>query len=133
MKDRLNNEVKHRETFRPYAPAVIEEKASIYFDLDEPSPSMLRVIPVLVDSLPAITHVDGSARVQTVNKKQNPLFYKLLLALEEETGFPVVLNTSFNVAGEPIVETPADALRTFRNSSAIDMLVLGAFVVEHAP
>lgn len=132
MKEILNKRVKNREGFRPYAPAVTEEKASKYFDLDGPSPSMLRVVRVLVDSLPAITHVDGSARVQTVSRKQNPLFYELLAALEKESGFPVVLNTSFNIAGEPIVETPADALRTF-GASAIDMLVLGDFVVQRAP
>lgn len=130
MKNILNSRVKFREGFRPYAPAVLEQNAETYFDLrGVPSPAMLRVSPVKVDSLPAITHVDGSARVQTVHPRQNPVFHDLIECFGRKTGIPVVLNTSFNVAGEPIVETPDDALRTFL-ASKIDLLVLGAHVIR---
>lgn len=125
----LNERVKHREAFRPYAPAVIEERAADFFDIEGPSPLMLRVVPVTVSFLPAITHVDKSARVQTVNRRQNPIFYDLLKAFEAETGVAVLLNTSFNVAGEPIVETPVDALRTFV-ASGMDLLVMEDFMVR---
>ena len=132
MQDVLNRRVKHREAFRPYAPAVTEGRAAEFFALEGPSPLMLRVVPVTVDTLPAIRHVDGTARVQTVNRRQNAVFYDLLEAFEAETGVPVLLNTSFNVAGEPIVETPADALRTFA-TSRMDLLVMGDFVVRPSP
>jgi carbamoyltransferase len=125
----LNERVKRREAFRPFAPAVLEDHAAQWFELDGPSPMMLRVVPVRSGRLPAITHVDGSARVQTVNHEQNPRFHGLLAAFHERTGVPVLLNTSFNVAGEPIVESPDDALRTFL-SSGIDMLVLGDHIVR---
>jgi carbamoyltransferase len=129
MQNILNRRVKRREMFRPYAPAVIEERASQFFELVGSSPVMLRVVPVRVTSLPAVTHVDGTARVQTVNRKQNPTFYDLLTAFEAATGVPVLLNTSFNIAGEPIVETPTDALRTFLRSN-MDALFLGDFLVH---
>jgi carbamoyltransferase len=129
VQDHLNCRVKHREAFRPYAPAVAEERAAEFFDLDGPSPVMLRVVGVRTASLPAVTHVDGTARVQTVNRRQNEIFHELLVAFGELTGVPVLLNTSFNVAGEPIVETPADALRTF-GASEMDLLVLGDVVVH---
>ena len=131
MQGILNHRVKHREAFRPYAPAVTEERATEFFELEGPSPAMLRVVPVRCRTLPAITHVDGTARVQTVNRGQNPLFYGLLRAFEGQTGVPVLLNTSFNMAGEPIVESPQDALRTF-SLSRMDMLVVGDFVL-HSP
>lgn len=125
MKDVINKRVKGREAFRPFAPAVPEESASAWFELDGPSPMMLRVVPVRsARRLPAVTHIDGSARVQTVSREQNPRFYELLTAFGERTGVPVLLNTSFNVAGEPIVESPDDALRTFL-ASDLDLLVLG--------
>jgi carbamoyltransferase len=127
----LNHRVKRREGFRPYAPAVIEERAAEFFELDAPSPVMLRVVPVRGRFLPAITHVDGTARVQTVNRRQNALFYDLLRAFGAETGVPVLLNTSFNVAGEPIVESPADALRTFV-ASRMDVLIMGDHLVHPA-
>ena len=130
MQDHLNRRVKGREAFRPYAPAVVEERAAEFFDLDGPTPVMLRVVGVRsASSLPAVTHVDGTARVQTVNRRQNEIFHELLMGFGELTGVPVLLNTSFNVAGEPIVETPADALRTF-TASEMDLLVLGDFVVH---
>jgi carbamoyltransferase len=130
MQDILNRRVKHREAFRPYAPAVVEERAAEFFDLDCPSPVMLRVVPVRVASLPAVTHVDGTARVQTVARAQNEIFYDLLTAFGGETGVPVLLNTSFNVA-EPIVETPGDALRTFAGTQ-MDLLVAGDLVIHPA-
>jgi carbamoyltransferase len=131
MQDILNRRVKRREAFRPYAPAVVEERGAEFFDLDAPSPVMLRVVKVRSDILPAVTHVDGTARVQTVNRTQNALFYDLLTTFGAETGVPVLLNTSFNVAGEPIVETPSDALQTFGNCG-MDLLFLGDFVVRRA-
>jgi carbamoyltransferase len=129
MQEILNRRVKNREAFRPYAPAVVEERASDFFEIDGPSPVMLRVVNVRSRSLPAITHVDGTARVQTVNRGQNERLYDLLTAFGAQTGFPVLLNTSFNTSGEPIVETPSDALRTFA-ASDIDVLVLGDHVVH---
>ncbi|HEV2374542.1 MAG TPA: carbamoyltransferase C-terminal domain-containing protein [Streptosporangiaceae bacterium] len=130
MKDTLNARVKGREAFRPFAPAVIEDAAQEWFEVDGPSPMMLRVVPVRPErGLPAITHVDGSARVQTVSRSQNPRLHDLLAAFQARTGVPVLLNTSFNVAGEPIVESPDDALRTFL-ASRMDLLVLGDHVVR---
>jgi carbamoyltransferase len=128
VKERLNLRVKGREAFRPFAPAVLETRAGEFFELDGPSPVMLRVVRVRDQSLPAITHVDGTARVQTVNRRQNALFHDLIAAFGAVTGVPVLLNTSFNRAGEPIVETPADAVRTF-GTSQLDLLVMGATAV----
>ena len=125
----LNQRVKGREAFRPFAPAVTEEAAARWFELDGPSPMMLRVVPVRArPSLPAVTHVDGSARVQTVSRDQNPRFHDLLTAFGRRTGVPVLLNTSFNVRGQPIVETPDEAVSTFRDTE-IDVLVLGDHVI----
>jgi carbamoyltransferase len=129
--DRLNRLVKGREAFRPFAPAVLEAHASELFELDGPSPVMLRVVRVRDETLPAITHVDGSARVQTVNRQQNPLFHDLIAAFGAATGVPVLLNTSFNRAGEPIVETPADAVHTFA-ASGLDLLVMSSTVTRQA-
>ncbi|HET6253137.1 MAG TPA: carbamoyltransferase C-terminal domain-containing protein [Puia sp.] len=129
MQDILNRRIKHREAFRPYAPAVIEERASEFFELEGASPVMLRVVPVLADTLPAVTHVDGSARVQTVNREQNAIFYDLLKEFESLTGIPVLLNTSFNLAGEPNVETPVDAMSTFI-AADIDLLFMGGTVIH---
>jgi carbamoyltransferase len=130
MQSILNKRVKGREAFRPFAPAVLEDAASEWFELDGPSPMMLRVVRVRSrQKLPAITHVDGSARVQTVSREQNARFHELLTAFGKRTGVPVLLNTSFNVAGEPIVESPGDALRTFL-ASDMDLLVLGDHVIQ---
>jgi carbamoyltransferase len=123
MQTRLNERVKHREAFRPYAPAVVEQHAAKYFELEGTSPVMLRVVRVKSGALPAITHVDGTARVQTVNRQYNKLFHDLLKAFEAEAEVPVLLNTSFNASGEPIVETPADALHTYTRS-CLDALVM---------
>lgn len=132
MKDILNQRIKHRETFRPFAPAVTEEAAHDYFEMDCPSsPFMLKVFPVKPGKeklLPATSHVDGTARVQTVSKKQNEIFWKLLKKFGEKTGVPVLLNTSFN-ENEPIVCTPDEAVECFLKTK-MDVLVLGCFLIE---
>jgi carbamoyltransferase len=130
MRDRINALVKNRESFRPFAPAVLAERAAEHFQLDHESPFMLETCAVISPlSLPAITHVDRSARVQTVNDDSSPRFAALLRAFERKTGCPILLNTSFNVRGEPIVSTPVDALLCFVRSS-IDCLVLEDFILE---
>lgn len=131
MKDILNNRVKHREPFRPFAPSVIEEEQYQYFDLLQDSPYMLlatTVKPEYRENLASITHVDGTARVQSVSEESEPFIHMFLLELKKKTGFPVVLNTSFNVAGQPIVESPDDAIDTFLLND-IDILVIGNYVV----
>lgn len=132
MKDILNLRVKRREYFRPYAPAVLEEKAGEYFKLRDISPFMLLAAVVREDkreTIPAVTHVDGTARVQTVNRSCNPRFWMLIKEFENITGVPLVINTSFNLKGEPVVCSPEDALRCFLNTE-LDVLVLENFVVE---
>lgn len=132
MKDLVNKFVKHREEFRPFAPSVLEEKAAEYFDLPVPSPYMAMVCDVHEDKhavVPAITHVDGTGRAQTVNQNTNPLYYRMIQEFEKLTGVPLVLNTSFNVRGEPIVCTPADAIRCFF-STGLDYLVLGNYLIS---
>jgi carbamoyltransferase len=131
-KSRLDSEVKHREAFRPYAPVVTAEAQLRYFDLRQSSPYMLlaaSVRPEYRAQLPAITHADGTARIQAVSQAGEPFIHRLLSEFEVRTGFPILLNTSFNDAGEPIVETPEDAIATFR-STGLDMLVLENFVIE---
>lgn len=134
MRDIINMKIKMREGFRPFAPSCLEERASHYFELDEPSPYMLLVAPVRdeirtgPEALPAITHVDGSARVQTVRRDQDALYYDLLRAFEARTGCAVVVNTSMNVRGEPIVNTPEDAYRCFMRTE-MDALVCGPFLM----
>jgi carbamoyltransferase len=126
MKDILNSRVKHRQPFRPFAPIVLYERASEIFEGDEDSPYMLiakKVRPEWRDRIPSIVHVDGTARVQTVRREQNERLYGLLTEFEKLTGVPVLLNTSFNVKGEPIVETPQDALECFL-ATGIDYLAL---------
>lgn len=127
---RVNLKIKFRESFRPFAPAVLRERAEEYFSLrGHPSPHMLLVAPVKSPDIPAVTHVDDSARVQTVAREENPLFHGLLAAFAERTGCPVLVNTSFNVRGEPIVMSPEDALACFANTD-MDVLVLGPFLLE---
>jgi carbamoyltransferase len=122
---RVNLKIKFRESFRPFAPAVIAEKASEWFDIDRESPYMLLVCQVHKGkSIPAVTHVDGSARLQTVDRESQPEFYDLLSAFDEQTGCPVLINTSFNVRGEPIVCSPEDAYLCFMRTQ-MDVLVLG--------
>jgi len=126
MKDILNKRVKHRQAFRPFAPIVLAERAREIFEGDEDSPYMLiakRVRPEWRDKIPAIVHVDGTARVQTVRQDQNEVLYRLLKEFDAITGVPVLINTSFNVKGEPIVETPEDAMECFL-STGIDFLAL---------
>jgi carbamoyltransferase len=135
MKDFLNLRVKHRESFRPFAPAVLEDQAHEWFELTGRSAYMLRVVPIRPDRLgliPAVAHVDGTARVQTLSRRQNPGFWRIISAFWERTGVPLVLNTSFNLAGKPIVETPTDALQCFAGSE-IDVLAIGPFVVSKQP
>jgi carbamoyltransferase len=135
MKDYLNERVKHREGFRPFAPAVLEEDAGEWFDIAERSPYMLRVVQVRPDRrhhIAATVHVDGSCRVQTVAIADNPGFHQLLRAFKQLTGVPVVLNTSFNIAGKPIVETPRDAVECFAGTD-IDILALGPVVLSKRP
>ncbi len=132
VKDRLNARVKHREGFRPFAPSVPLEDAQTYFETGGiESPYMLLVFPVREAKralLPGITHVDGTARLQTVRREQNPAYYDLLKRFGERTGVPVLLNTSFNVRGEPIVMTPSDALACYLGTE-LDALFLGDLVV----
>jgi carbamoyltransferase len=130
MRDRINARVKGREWFRPLAPSVLEEYQASYYDLVDPSPYMAlsaRVLPGADSRLPATTHVDGSARLQTVAREENPLYHSLIMEFFKLTGVPVVLNTSFN-EHEPIVETPSDALECFLRAG-LDHLVIGPFLV----
>jgi carbamoyltransferase len=132
MKDLLNTKVKKRESFRPYAPVVLEERAADYFEAKQFSPFMLLAAKVREDKktlLPAVTHIDGTARVQVVNKITHPKLCGLLEAFEHLSSIPVIINTSFNLRGEPIVCMPAHALDVFFRSK-MDILVLGNFVLE---
>lgn len=135
-KDILNARVKFRESFRPFAPACMLEHVREYFEIDCASPYMLLVPDVRPEKrevIPAVTHVDGSGRLQTLTADLNPVFYRLASLFKQRTGVPVLLNTSFNVNGEPIVETPEDALRCFRNTN-IDAILMGEhlLVKSHA-
>jgi len=147
----MNLKIKYRESFRPFAPACLEERVGDYFDLDRPSPYMLLVAPVRAErcrgvetaaelsvrekinqvrsDIPAITHVDYTARVQTVSPETNPAYYRIIKALEKRTNCGVIINTSFNVRGEPIVCTPEDAYRCFMRTE-MDWLVLGSFLLD---
>jgi len=152
MQKRMNLAIKFREGFRPFAPAVLAEKASEWFEIDVESPYMLLVaevrkdrqrrmsdaeeclwgidkLNVLRSDVPAVTHVDYSARLQTVHRDDNPRFHALLSAFEGRTGCPVLVNTSFNVRGEPIVESPRDAYTCFMRTG-MDVLVLGSFLLR---
>jgi len=151
MQSTMNLKIKYRESFRPFAPAVLAERASEFFDLDVESPYMMLVAPlrqshrhdagatrpedlrdwvnVVRSDLPAITHVDYTARLQTVNRHQSPEFHSIISAFETLTGCPVIINTSFNVRGEPIVCTPEDAYRCFMRTE-MDRLVLGHFLLD---
>ncbi|MGX1852487.1 carbamoyltransferase [Streptomyces sp. NBC_01456] len=150
MQSAMNLKIKFRESFRPFAPAVLEEDAKDYFDLPQKSPYMLVVSQVAAaqrlaeqetgaagldllkvprSTIPAVTHVDSSARVQTVTEHSNPAYHRLLTAFKARTGCPVLVNTSFNVRGEPIVNTPHDAYTCFMRTN-IDLLALGNFLLE---
>lgn len=126
------NEIKSREQWRPLAPSVIEDKIDVYFEQAHKSPFMLLTYLVkgkYLKKIPAVVHVDGTTRFQSVSKKQNPGYFNLINEFEKITGFPIVLNTSFNIGGEPIVMTPEQALRTFYTSS-IDCLAIGDFWIS---
>jgi carbamoyltransferase len=137
MKDIINAKVKFREPFRPFAPAVLKQHAHEYFEMPPgmDAPFMLLVPKVRADKhevIPAVTHQDGTGRVQTVTEETNPLYYRVIKAFGELTGVPVVINTSFNVRGEPIVCTPQDAYNTFVKTG-IDVLVIGNHIVTEKP
>jgi carbamoyltransferase len=152
MQKVLNLKVKYRESFRPFAPSVLRDDLCEWFDLEEDSPYMLLVadvaaprrrpmneseqrlfgidkLNVVRSTIPAVTHVDYSARVQTVHRETNPLYYRLLQSFKARTGCPVVVNTSFNVRGEPIVCTPEDAFRCFMGTG-LDLLVIGRCILR---
>jgi carbamoyltransferase len=153
MQSTMNLKIKYRESFRPFAPSVLAERAAEYFDLDVESPYMMLVADVREhlrkgngrpaagdlrswvnearSSIPAVTHVDYSARLQTVNREQSPEFHAILSAFDELTGCPLMINTSFNVRGEPIVCTPEDAYRCFMRTE-MDHLVLGSHLLDKA-
>jgi carbamoyltransferase len=147
----MNLKIKYRESFRPFAPAVLDDRVTDYFELDRPSPYMMIVAPVRPElrlpendpdthlfgmdklnvsrsTIPAVTHVDYSARVQTIHAETNPRFYRLLKCFEALTGVAVLVNTSFNVRGEPIVCSPADAYRCFMRTE-MDYLVLENYIL----
>ncbi len=152
MQETLNLKIKFRESFRPFAPTVLEERASEYFELEKESPYMLLVaqvrkekqkdakkeeeglfgldkLNVVRSEIPAVTHVDYSARIQTINRRANPLYYDMIKKFEEKYGCPVVINTSFNVRGQPIVATPEDAYLCFMRTN-MDYLLMGNFLLE---
>jgi carbamoyltransferase len=152
MQKKMNLKIKYREGFRPFAPTVMEEDIQEYFDVDRPSPYMLLVVPLreekkrpvpadynewslyerlyfLRSDLPAITHVDYSARIQSVRREVNPRYWQLIREFKKLTGYGVIVNTSFNVRGEPIVCTPEDAYRCFMRTE-MDYLVLGDYLLE---
>lgn len=131
IRDTLNAKIKKRELFRPFAPSVKEEATADYFEVTQPSPFMNLALPVRQDKravIPAVTHIDGSARIQTVSRTDQPRYWRLLDRFERATGVPILLNTSFNIQ-EPIVCTPEQALATF-NTSGVDALVIGNYFVE---
>ena len=130
MKDILNEKIKHRESFRPFAPCILEEYTSEYFDVDVSSPYMLLVAPVKKpEKIPAVTHVDGTARLQTVSKDINLLFYNLITEFYKITGIPVLINTSMNVRGEPIVDTPEQAYNMIVKTD-MDYIVMGDYIIK---
>jgi carbamoyltransferase len=128
MQSQLNLKIKFRESFRPFAPVVTQEAAAEYFDLASESPYMLLTAQTKRQGLPAITHIDGSARVQTVNRDTNPMLHALLGEFQKASGCPVLVNTSFNVRGEPIVNTPAEAWRCFMGTD-LDALAIGGYLL----
>lgn len=152
MQEKMNLKIKFRESFRPFAPSILNEKINEWFELDSPSPYMLLVVPVkesrkkemtdeqqelfgidklnvIRSEIPAVTHIDYSARVQTVHPETNPVYHKLISAFDKKTGCPVIVNTSFNVRGEPPVCTPYDAYLCFMRTE-IDYLILGNFLID---
>ena len=152
MQKSLNLKVKYRESFRPFAPSILKEDLTDWFDLDVESPYMLIVADVLNkrkiemsqdqkelfgikklnvkrSEIPAVTHVDYSARIQTVSKETNKTFYDLILKFKEKTGCPIIINTSFNIRGEPIVNTPKEAFNCFMGTE-LDYLIIGNCILD---
>ena len=130
MKDILNKKVKHREEFRPFAPVAPLDRAGDYFHLKQADPYMTILSDVKDGrNIPSVTHVDGTARLQTVDRAFNPRYYDLITAFGKKSGVPVLINTSFNVQGEPLVCTPEQAYRCFMGTD-IDLLVLGNYIIE---
>jgi carbamoyltransferase len=132
MKDVVNAQVKHREGFRPFAPAVLDEHGAEYFDPYATNPFMLLVLPIREDKrdvIPAVTHVDGTGRLQSVTSEGNPRFAAVIEAFRAQTGVPVVLNTSYNLRGEPIVNTPEEAIEDYLKTG-MDALVIGPYVLD---
>jgi carbamoyltransferase len=127
IKDIINHTIKFREDFRPFAPSVLIEEYQNYFDTNQPSPHMSRIMPVISDKIPGVTHVDGTARIQTVDKEMNPRYHQLISSFHTITGIPMLVNTSFNCQ-EPIVETPYDAVKTFKKTN-LNMLVINNYVI----
>jgi carbamoyltransferase len=131
MKEILNSRIKKREPFRPFAPSILLEATGEYFEQDYPDPFMMKVYPIRPEKqelLPAVTHLDGTGRLQTVSEEENPLYYKLIKEFAKITNIPVLLNTSFN-ENEPIVCTPEEALKCFVRTR-MDVLVLGPYIIE---
>lgn len=150
MQQKINQKIKFRESFRPFAPSILEKDAQDYFNIQNPSPYMLLVKPVAEkqrkailsaknkdlqtrlreerSTIPAVTHVDYSARIQTVKESTNPRYYKLLTAFKEKTGIGMLINTSFNVKDEPIVCSPKDAIECFLQTE-MDLLVIEDFIL----
>jgi len=131
MKDALNARIKKRESFRPFAPSILEERIADFFEIDYPDPFMTKVYPVKKEKrglIPAVTHIDGSGRLQTVSQKTNPLYWILIKEFENIAGIPIVLNTSFN-ENEPIVCTPKEAIDCFLRTK-MDKLVIGQLVIS---
>ena len=130
MKDILNEKIKHRESFRPFAPSILEEYVTEYFEIDRPSPYMLMVAPIKKpENIPAVTHIDGTGRLQSVNKDANPLYYEVINEFYKLTGIPVIINTSMNVMGEPIVHTPEQAYQMIVKTD-MDCIVMGNCIVN---
>ena len=133
MKDILNLKIKRRESFRPFAPSVLREAVYDWFEQDDDVPFMMQVYKVRKEKqmlIPAVTHVDGSGRLQTVNNETNPLYHKLISKYAQMTGVPMVLNTSFN-ENEPVVCTPGEALDCFLRTK-MDLLVMGDWIVSRS-
>jgi carbamoyltransferase len=128
IKDIINSKIKLREDFRPFAPSVLDEYYHKHFDTKHDSPYMSRIMPVITDTIPGVTHVDGTARIQTVTREFNERYYNLILAFYIFTGVPMLLNTSFNCQ-EPIVETPQDAIATFKKCG-LDILVIDNYIIR---
>jgi carbamoyltransferase len=131
MRDIINLRIKFREKFRPFAPSILEEHVGEWFEINEPTPYMEKVFPIRPEkraAIPAVTHVDGSGRLQTVSKKTNPLYHALIEKFREKTGVPIVLNTSLN-ENEPVVRTPAEAISCFLRTD-MDVLVLGNNLID---